>query len=170
MAKQLDMRGYFQWRLRDESPPVLRNMQTRWLCGARSGQRLGEEDFRAALGRSRAARVLIGFVERFDESMVQFENVLCDPFDTVDLAHVVQNRSRDRPEDPIATLRESLGEDLYREFCANNDYDLRLYRELEERFTARARADAGLQRRLEAYKSRCADLGGISSMLRWGKS
>ncbi|HSC47671.1 MAG TPA: hypothetical protein VLG68_06270 [Gammaproteobacteria bacterium] len=170
MAKQLDMRGYFQWRLRDESPPVLRNMQTRWLCAVRGSRRLGEQEFQSALDRSKADRVLIGFVERFDESMVQAENALRGSFDAIDLAHVIQNRSRDRPEDPAATMHESLGDDLYREFCANNDYDLRLYRELEGRFAARTQADSGFQQQLEAYKSRCADLGGWPSMLRWVKS
>jgi hypothetical protein len=170
MAKQLDMRGYFQWRLRDESPPVLRNMQTRWLCGALGSRRLGEQELQSALDRSKADRVLIGFVERFDESMVLVESVLREAFDAIDLAHVIQNRSRDRPEDPAATMRESLGDDLYREFCANNDYDLRLYRELERVFTARTQVDSGFQRQLEAYKSRCADLGAWSSMLQWVKS
>ena len=159
MAKKLDMRGYFQWRISDDAPVVIRNFQTRYLAGRKHpARKLQDPDFDTALMRARLPNVLIGFVERFDESMVLFESILREHFRKLDLAHVKQNQNHARPEDSIAYLREELGETLFLKLNAENALDLRLYETLAADFEARIGEISDFQQRLAGFKNRCAPL------------
>lgn len=159
MAKQLEMREYFMWRMGYDSKPVLRNFHTRWLSGMIESEReVDEEDFKIALDWSRMDRVFIGFVERFDESMTLFENELQSPFKRLDLGHVIQNRGGASPSDPIAVLREEVGTDIYEEFRACNALDLRLYETLSSEFATRIGANSEFGARLQRYRTYCASL------------
>ncbi len=158
MAKKFDMREYFEWRLSDESPPVLRNFHARNLSGLR-GKRyeiLDDEVFETATSRTMRPRVLIGLVERFDESMVMFEHALREPFARIDLAHVVQNKSREPVADPAEALREALGDALYTRLREKNALDMRLYADQSQRFDTRIAAMNDFDERLTEYKARCA--------------
>lgn len=158
MAKQFDMQGYFEWRLSDDSPPVLRNFHARSISGLR-GKRYEMKDsevLERALSRAMHPRVLIGFVERFDESMVLFEHVLRRPFEMIDLTHIVQNKSNEPATDPAAMLRSSLGETTYARLLEKNALDMRLYETLSREFDARIAAMNDFDRHLSAYKDRCA--------------
>lgn len=158
MAKQVDMREYFEWRLSDDSPPVLRNCHARILSGLR-GKRyeaLDDEVFESATARAMRPRVLIGFVERFDESMVLFEHALREPFARIDLAHVVQNKSHEPVADPAEALRAALGDVLYARLLEKNALDMRLYADQSRRFDIRIAAMNDFDQRLTVYKKRCA--------------
>ena len=159
MAKKHDMRGYFQWRMQDDAPVVIRNFQTRYLAGRKHpARKLQDLDFDTALMRARLPNVLVGFVERFDESMVLFESILREHFRKLDLAHVKQNQNHTRPKDSIAYLREALGETLFLKLNAENALDLRLYETLAAEFEARIGRIGDFQQRLEGFKNRCAPL------------
>lgn len=158
MAKQLDMKQYFEWRLGNESPAVLRDFHTRALASLRRKHRpvLREPDYVSAVTQARHPRVLIGFVERFDESMVMFEHMLKEHFQGIDLSHVVQNKSRESSTDPRAALQSDLGDELYSLLQQRNAFDLRLYGELLGEFETRIGAMAGFEQELSDYKGRCA--------------
>ena len=159
MAKKHDMRGYFQWRMQDDAPVVIRNFQTRYLAGRKHpARKLQDLDLDTALMRARLPNVLVGFVERFDESMVLFESILREHFRKLDLAHVKQNQNHTRPKDSIAYLREALGETLFLKLNAENALDLRLYETLAAEFEARIGRIGDFQQRLEGFKNRCAPL------------
>lgn len=160
MAKRMSMREYFDWRLRDDAPAVIRDFHVRSLCDRRHRPKhvLGEADLLAALERARLPRVLVGFVERFDESMVQFEAALQPAFRGVDLAHVIQNRRRGQAPDPQAALRDGLGEALYAELCEKNGLDRRLHAALLQQFELTRDKMDGFDACLRAFKGRCAEL------------
>lgn len=158
MAKQLDMRGYFEWRLGDESPAVLRDSHTRLLSGLRSKKRqvLEEADLERAGSQARRPRVLVGLVERFDESMVLFEHALQGTFENIDLTHVVQNKSREQVSDPAEALRAELGDELYAKLLQKNAYDMCLYEDMSRELDRRMAAIADFDVQLTTYRDRCA--------------
>ena len=159
MAKKHDMRGYFHWRMQDDAPVVIRNFQTRYLAGRKHpARKLQDLDFDTARIRARLPNVLVGFVERFDESMVLFESILREHFQKLDLAYVKQNQNHARPEDSIAYLREALGEALFLRLNAENALDLRLYEALAAEFETYIGGIGGFHQRVAGFKNRCATL------------
>ncbi|MGA9853605.1 MAG: hypothetical protein WBR15_11820 [Gammaproteobacteria bacterium] len=159
MVRQLDMRGYFEWRMSPQSPAVIRSFHTRYLCGIRNFKHgVGDREVANAVAHSRLPQVLVGFVERFDESMVLFESVLRDPFQGVDFSYVRQNYSRRRVEDVAAYLRAELGAELFAELMHHNRADEQLYAAVEQDFEARLAAIPDFHSRLNAFRARCANL------------
>lgn len=157
MAKKLDMCGYFEWRMQDDTPVTIRNFHSRYLAGRKHPEcKLQGQDFDRAIMRARLPNVLVGFVERFDESMVLFESILQGYFQKLDLAYVKQNQNHSRPEDSIAYLREELGEPLFLKLNENNNLDLCLYEVLAAEFETRIGKIGDFQQRLAAFKDRCA--------------
>jgi hypothetical protein len=159
MAKKLDMRGYFAWRMQDDAPVVIKDFHTRYLAGRKNpARRLRDEDFDSALLHARSPKVLIGFVERFDESMVLFESVLKNNFRKLDLAYIKQNQNHARPEDAIAYLHDELGDDLFLRLNSANALDGRLYEMLGAEFDNRIAGLGDFDQRLVDFRRRCASL------------
>jgi len=159
MAKKLDMRGYFEWRMSDDAPVVIKDFQTRYLAGRKNpARKLIDQDFNTALMRARSPNVMVGFVERFDESMVLFESVLQEKFRKLNLAYVKQNQNHAKQEDSITYLREELDEPLFLRLNAANALDLRLYGTLAQEFEERIGKLSNLQQRMAGFKDRCLSL------------
>jgi len=157
MAKKLDMRGYFEWRMQDQTPVTIKNYFTRYFSGIKNpARRLQQQDYDAALTRAAAGNVLVGTVERFDESMVLFENMLQDYFKDLDMAYLRQNQNSTRPTDALTYLREQLGEALFSELLDKNAFDTRLYERLTADFEMRISKISDFQQRLAAFRQRCS--------------
>ena len=159
MAKKLDMRGYFEWRMQDQTPVTIKNYFTRYLSGIRNPVRkIRDHDIDAAMARAAAGNVLIGIVERFDESMVLFEATLQRHFENLDMAYLRQNQNPAKPADALQYLREQLGEALFSELLEKNALDTRLYGALAADFEMRIHKITDFQQRLAAFRQRCAQL------------
>ena len=157
MAKKHDMRGYFEWRLQDQTPVTLKNYYTRYLSGRKNpARRLQAPDCEVALARAGAGNVLVGIVERFDESMVLFENILQAHFADLDMAYLKQNQNPARATDALTYLHEQLGEPLFSELLDKNAFDIRLYEKLAADFEVRIKKINDFQQRLTAFRQRCA--------------
>jgi hypothetical protein len=158
-AKELDMRSYFEWRMRMDSPAVLRNYYTRYLTNKKHpAQDLRNQDFEEALLRCALPNVLIGIVERFDESMVLFENSLKAHFQKLNFAYIKQNQNFAVPKEPIEYLREKLGCALFSELNDKNTLDSSLYEKLSVEFGKRIERINDFQECLAEFKVRCNHL------------
>jgi len=160
IAKQLDMRGYFEWSMGSDVSPVIRNFQTRYLCGVRGkgAYNLSETEFNKALDQCRQHNVIVGFVERYDESMALFEHVLCQHFKSLDLAYVIQNQSFYNNLEPVAYLKKNLGDILFSDLLGRNSMDVRLYESLERDFEARIAKIPNFESKVQNLKTRSAAL------------
>lgn len=157
MAAETDIRGYVQWALSPDAPTVIKNFQTRYLAGARSRSiGVGREHLRAALDVLSAERVAFGMVERFDESMVVFEERLRPVFPEIDLSYVVRNYRRDGLLEKRKTaLQRELGDDLYQRAVADNVYDIELHNWLSEEHRLLTRELPDFDAKLAEFRARC---------------
>ena len=110
-----------------------------------------------ALDFARAVDML-GVVERFDESMVLFEETLRAHLPGIDLSYIPLNVGQSAEEscaERVLRLRETLGEAVFNRLETTNAPDLRLHaatvEEFEQRFAALPQAAA----RLEEFRARC---------------
>jgi len=159
-AKYLDMRGYFKWRLGVNRRGVIRNFHTHYLSGFswRKNFIIYETDLDKALLNCRQSNVIIGFVERYDESMVLFEHVLQPQFNDIDLSYITQNQSPQSIQNPMTYLKSQLGESIYAKLIEKNTMDLRLYENLERDFTTHLAEIPGFEDKLLALRKRSAAL------------
>lgn len=163
-AKEKNFQDYVAWRMIDEVPRTIRDYQTCHVAGfhdkrpkfpvpadwlVRALQHLADVD-------------CIGVVDRYDESMVVFEEKLRPCFPDIDLGYVRQNstrrfgRRRDR-ESGVVDVLSRLG-DLAPAVIANNSLDLALYRYANQRLDKALEEIPEVDRRLAEFRDRCGRL------------
>lgn len=158
-TKELGMQGYFEWRMSVQSPVTIKNYFTRYLSGTRNPKRrLQNHDLDKALERAAAMNVLIGIVERFDESMVLFENELQNHINELNMEYIKQNQNISKPVDSLRYLREQLGDNLFSDLLDKNAFDIQIYQTLSEDFDSRIKKIDNFQQRLTEFKQRCTRL------------
>lgn len=168
VAKGKDVRGYFEWRLSDESPAVVRNFHVRNLSGFggnRTGIRQRRKPVDVAASQLAFAQIeepatCFGIVERFDESMVIMESRLKEVFPRLNLAHVVANKNRGgTTEERREVLHRLLGDELFERLVKANEFDTELYRRVNDALDSEIRNTPDFDARLQNYRRRCAALG-----------
>ena len=158
-ARSMEFGDYVRWRLEPGTGPVIRNYQMRMLSGNHPGP-----DSDAQLEVARAAlrnRLYAGLVHRYDESMCLLEHELGGEFPNLDLAYRRQNVSdpaddrslRERRRDVEAQLG-----DLREAALAANARDMALFAAAESAFTQRRQALPKREKKLAAFRERCAAL------------
>lgn len=158
-AREHDFPEYVVWRMNPEVPPSIRNFHVRKTLPVSIGYKtpLTEED----LTRAKVAlenMPLVGIVERFDVSMVLFEQALRPYFSGLDLSYVPQNVNSSRKtttEEQIDLVRDKLGRDLYGQFLECNAMDLELYEHAKSVIEARWQRLVDRDRLLEDFRLRC---------------
>jgi len=158
-ARESNLREYVTWRLDPLVNPTIRNFHVLKCLPLRYGKpdMPDADDETQALNFARAIDML-GLVERFDESMVLFEETLRAHFPGIDLSYIPLNVGQSAEEscaERLLRLRETLGEAVFNRLETTNAPDLRLHaatvEEFEQRFAALPQADA----RLEEFRARC---------------
>ena len=102
--------------------------------------------------------MLTGVVDRFDESMVVFEETLKPYFPEIDLAYIAQNvqiektLSRSEKHD---TIKEALGESLFENVVSANQSDLELYAYANQLLDQRVENIVDFDKKLLAFEERC---------------
>ena len=157
---------YVRWRMTSGVAPVIRNYQTLYLAGAHRlppDREIGMAHFLDAIETLRG-HALTGIVERYDESMVCFEEALRTSFPDIDLSYIPQNVSaatqrtvKCSTELGIRALRE-MDDELQSSVLRHNGYDLSLYRMADELLDDRIRSIDGFNRKLELFRERCERL------------
>lgn len=97
-AKQVSFRDYISWQMDPDTPPRLRNFQTRCCTPDRAHRRpreVSEADFEIAFNTLEGTP-LVGVVDLFDESMTVMESALSEYFPEIDLAYTPQNLGKYR--------------------------------------------------------------------------
>lgn len=130
-AKRFELPEYVDWRMLPETPPTIRDFQSRYLAGRLQpiSEPMTAEWLEVAMATLRE-HAIVGVVERFDESMIAFEATLRTDFPGLDLSYVRQNTSTDPARTRVARIEElatTLGSERYERLVANNRHDLALY-------------------------------------------
>lgn len=153
-ARELEFPDYVRWRLSDNVGPVIRNFHTRYCSGRYMDEDL-DSMYELAL-QTLESTPLIGLVNRYDESMVLFEYHLAQYFPQLDLSSTHLNTSdeiwRSAEEKKALALREL--EPVMDEVLDANQYDLKMYRQVEERFERSLEKVPDFSRRLDAFRAR----------------
>ena len=153
-AKQLGFLDYVKWRLKLAPGPAIKNFHTRYCSGNYFGESL-EQMFESSQ-RTIESTPLLGLVDRYDESMVLFEYFLDGTFPELDLAWRRQNISSEQVS-TCAERRQAVEDDLkpiLDEVLASNQYDLQLYKLVEEKFDRALAGVPSLDSRLLEMQSR----------------
>ena len=159
LSKRMSIRDYFSWRIGHDAPPAIRNHHVRFLTNTWSPDFHPENtELQKALSNTAQSRVLVGIVEKFDESMVMFERKLAGQFPQLDLAYVKRNTNSRPPEGARAYLRRELGDDLFNGLLEENSLDMRLFAETEKMLDNYSRESADFAEHLRRFKQRCANL------------
>lgn len=161
-AKELDLNGYVDWYLREDSPATIRNIHTIFLSG--EGPSPDAMDHKYAIAAEYLAKQEAGFavVERFDDAMLVLENRLKPVFPALDLAYVRRNVSAENParhvDDSVRELLDALDADIAVQLQQANAHDMALYRQAREQLDAELAGISGLEARRADFARRCREL------------
>lgn len=158
MAKKMSLSDYITWRMRDDVPPVIKNYHVRYLNGITNpAKSINEGHFDKAFQSLWLDNVVFGVVERFDESMVVFEEHLKYDFPEIDLSYVRQNSSVNREEKPLAFL-DKLTDEARELLVDNNQWDMKLYDIVSSKQEKVFSKIQGFSDKLENFQARCRGL------------
>jgi hypothetical protein len=158
-ARNHDIREYVLWRMRFDVPPTIRNFHTYRSLALPVNWR--KEVNVSDLEKSKSfvdSVEMIGFVERFDESMVLFEEALRLFFPDIDLSYRIQNVGQRREEslaERVQGLQKEIGEDAFQLLMERNRADLELYDYARNLFDKRLAQVADFDAKLNDFKARC---------------
>jgi hypothetical protein len=150
---------YIVWRMQPDTGPVIRNFQARRTLQI-NGCTKGNPTSQFTQNAKRFARgiELPGLVDRFDESMVLFEESLTKMFPKIDLSYVKQNIGQEVTasiELRLQKLKIEIGEEIYRMIVDNNLYDLQLLKIVRDEFEIRVSRVPGFSEKLLNFRKRC---------------
>ena len=157
-AKELDFNGFVKWYMEDTSPATIRNIQTIFLSGTRTNQKSIEEKFSLAMNTLNNFP-LIGVVDRYDESMVVFEEYLKDSFPGIDLSYIRKNVTDTNIEDSVEEKTNKILSQLDTPTKVlvqeKNALDMKLYERANEKLDAKLDAIENFEKKLIDFKERC---------------
>lgn len=163
-AKEKSFAEYIAWRMKPGVSAVIRNYQTHYLSGAPFGKQLAEVNnatFEAAI-ESLMKAPCIGVVDRYDESMVVFEQKLKKYFSNINLAYVPQNTGSYTyaKEGVDLRVRHTLEQlhDLKEELIENNNFDLALYEMANRKLDTEITSIPEFSEKLKDLRRRCKDI------------
>ncbi len=160
-ARKFSIGEYIEWRLKPEVGSTIRDFHSRRMlpykkaCNEQvtlSELRLVEESVKRS--------EMIGIVEKFDESMVLFEEEMKVHFPTVDLSYALQNIGQNPNEkqgERLRKLKSEIGEATYSSLEESNQSDLMLHGFVVNEFNRRVSNIDGFQEKLENFRLRCQE-------------
>jgi len=158
-ARDHDLREYVLWRMRLDVPPTIRNFHIYRSISASVNWRkeVTEGDLISSM-RFVDSVQLLGLVDRFDESMVLFEDELRPFFPNIDLSYRLQNAGQKMDvscEKRIERLEHDIGEEAFKKLVGSNIYDIELYSYARKLFDERINNTKDMGAKLEAFRVRC---------------
>lgn len=158
-ARKLNLRDYILWRMTPQAGATIRNFHVRRTLPPRKvgHEAISEQDMDASK-QFVASVEMLGLVERFDESMVLFEESLKGDFPGIDLSYISQNIGQNVEESRqarIERLRVEIGEDVFQLLLEKNRADIGLYEWAEKEFASRIAIVPHFQKKLADFESRC---------------
>lgn len=159
-AKKLSFNEYIAWRMQLNVGATIRNYQVRYCAGTFNKIRLDDNEFTTAC-HTLIQSPLVGLVEKYDESMVLFEEVLRRFFKQIDLAYVPQNTGERRRlgiEKRIEAVLNNLDAPIRDSLLSHNKLDIELYSHAEKLLDDRISHIADFDRKLADFRQRCSEL------------
>lgn len=158
-ARKHSLREYVLWRMQFDVPPTIRNFHIYRSVPLPANWRKEVDATQLGHAKSFVDSVeMIGFVERFDDSMVLFEEALRLFFPDIDLSYRIQNVGQRREEslaERVQGLQEEIGEDAFQLLMERNRADLELYDYARNLFDERLAQVADFDAKLNDFKARC---------------
>lgn len=164
MAGQMNFQDYVEWRMKAEAPRVVRNYQMHYCTSTLSGPNLSETDRFEQSAEFLKRTPLVGVVDRYDESMVVFENALQRYFPQIDLSYRKQNvgnRTGMSVSERVEELEGELNRDIVEQIHQANDFDLKLYNYANELLDARLAQIADYKDRVVELRRRVDRLANV---------
>ena len=163
-AKKLNFQDYIAWRLNHKGGGVVMNYQVRY-CSGRKGFAIDDELI-ASTANFLSTLALTAIVDRYDESMVYFEEVLRRYFPKIDLSYVRQNVSKGgmsplSMEDKATDILRELGTEAAA-IEESNRADLELYALANQALDRQISSISGFNGKLLEFRLRCSQLTGKS--------
>jgi len=158
MAKDINFKSYVAWRMRDDVSATTRNLQTIFLGGIGPHESNIEEKFESALINLNSLP-LIGIVDRYDESMVVFENYLKPFYPEIDLSYIRRNVT---DTDTESTIDEKvlktfnlIPKELRKEVIQKNECDKILYDAANKLLDIKIKRVKDFDEKYSKFKLRC---------------
>lgn len=136
MASKLSLIDYVRWRMTPEAPKVIFNYQTAYIGRTR---RMRPTDvvshslLQRAIRRATSDDILVGTVERFDESFEYIAKRLSDYFPRVDFTYEKKNVTNSRSVEDKYKLALQQLTPVLTEVVSGNAYDMALYQAINEK-------------------------------------
>ncbi len=157
-AKELGFDEYISWYMQESSPSTIRNLQTIFLSGERSASPKIQEKFTIALNNLNNYP-LIGVVDRYDESVVVFEEYLKEFFSNIDLSYIRKNVTDDNLESSVEEKAEKVLDQLNNSnqilVKKNNEFDMKLYTVANIQLDSKIATVVNFKMKLINFKERC---------------
>jgi hypothetical protein len=161
-ANKYNFSEYVSWRMRPEVNPTIRNYQLRYCLPGKHGRsELNDSDLDQVY-QDISSCALVGVVDRYDESMVVFEESLRALFPNIDLSYVIQNVSG---KSAASKSSEEKSGDVLNEIGTissllldNNRLDMKLYELSNDLLDSRIKLISNFEKKLMAFGLRCAKL------------
>ncbi|HIQ28625.1 MAG TPA: hypothetical protein EYH42_09025, partial [Sulfurovum sp.] len=157
-AKELNFQEYVAWRMQDDVPATIRNLQTIFLAGDGPHPKHMEKKFELAL-KNLNDSPLIGIVDRYDESMVVFEEYLKQFFPKIDLAYIRKNITDTNitasVEEKVDSILKQFDEPLQKLVKEKNAFDLELYEKANILLDEKIEKINDFEKKLQDFKARC---------------
>jgi len=135
MASKLSLIDYVKWRMSLEAPMVIRNYQTAYIGDEKkmASPMVSYDTFKKALDRIYSDEILVGTVERFDESFKQITQKLETFFPEIAFSYKNKNVNNHNSVENKFEAAVKLLEPVLGDVIDNNAYDLALFKAVNEK-------------------------------------
>jgi len=160
-AREHDLKEYVKWRIVQSITNTAKNFHMGRSMPPRPNPNkpYTKRDFESVCDFLKSVEML-GFVDRFGESMVLFEGFLEQYFPEINLAYIPKNVNQEFKtiEQRLAGLKDQVGADLYDAFVNCNKNDLALFEVAKAHFEKQIESFPGFESKLKIFRDRCSAL------------
>ena len=158
MAKEFNFEEYVAWRMQDDVLPTIRNLQTVFLAGANHHTNHLDKKFGLAM-ETLSNSPLVGVVDRYDESMIVFEEYLRKIFPNIDLSYIRKNVTETNRKasviEKVDAFFNNFDESMQEKIKQKNEYDLKLYTKANQLLDEKISKIEDFAQKLINFKKRC---------------
>jgi len=150
---------FIEWSLGAKKNMVMKNFQVMFLSKNDVSVEVEDFDFKLAVNRMKLS-IILGVVDRLNESLVMAEEVLSHYFPNIDLSYVPKKISKERADNLIERLEEGktlIGNSLMNELNSKNEFDLKLYSLANDELDNRIKKIENFDNKVENLKRRCSN-------------
>jgi len=161
MAKELNLPDYINWNLNHKQNATMKNYQVLFLSHQTNiHQPLDDNDYSIATSNLTNS-IVLGLVDRFDESMVVAEESLRNYFENVDFSYIQQETSPHQEQnldERLKKIQSEIDGNTWNALLEQNEFDLKLYSDINTEFDQRIKKINNFGSKLKTFKNRCSQL------------